>query len=181
MSKGKNRFPILLFVICLYMTTIVACRSHKERIERVRVNHIKLISASSYDQGFAPELMLDGGPGKENAWLSAKNPTFPQWVEAEYPEAVVLDQIDIQAQYESNHQRRAPRQIEVWGGNHPDAKTYEKVAQFGCVYENAGDWCKGKLEPSTLKSYAYFRIIILNNYGDRDYVAIQELKFFSHE
>ncbi len=168
----------------LWAATQSGCTDQK-RIEMVKVDHLQSISASSSDPSFPPGLLLDGAYGPEKAWHSASRPTFPQWIQVEYPEPVVLDKIALQAQYDSadgrtNNLLRAPRRVEVWSANDSTFRTSEKIAAWECRYEKSGGWCLKDL-PAASQKYVFYRLVILNNHGDPEYVTIQEMNFFSHE
>ncbi len=184
-SRRSSRFlPGLIGLIILWASAQSGC-TDKKRIEMVRVDHLQSISASSSDPSFPPSLLLDDTPGPEKAWHSATRPTFPQWIQVEYPEPVVLDKMALQAQYTppngpTNNRLRAPRAVEVWGASDSTFRTYEKIAAWECSYEKDGSWCLKDLSASSRK-YAFYRLVILNNHGDPDYVTLQEMNFFSHE
>lgn len=97
----------------------------------------------------------------------------------------MLEKLSIQSQYGSGNGRtqnllRSPRKLEVWGGNGADFSAYERIGTFEGRHEKPGGWCTREVESSG-KRYPFFRILILNNHGDLDYLTIQEMKFFSHE
>jgi hypothetical protein len=103
----------------------------------------------------------------------------------EYPEPVFLDKIALQAQDDpadgrTNNLLRAPRRVEVWGANDATFRTYEKIAAWECRYRKGGSWCLKDL-PAASRKYVFYRLVILNNHGDSEYVTIQEMNFFSHE
>jgi hypothetical protein len=155
----------------LWVVTQSGCTDQK-RIEMVKVDHLQSISASSSDPSFPSGLLLDGAYGPEKAWHSATRPTFPQWIQVEYPEPV--------ADGRTNNLLRAPRRVEVWGAKDSTFRTYEKIAAWECRYEKSGSWCLKDL-PAASQKYVFYRLVILNNHGDPEYVTIQEMNFFSHE
>lgn len=182
MKNGTSAARLIIFFSLAFLQ---GCGDNK-RIEMVRVPGIKSISASSYYQGFVPSLMLDSGASDEDAWHSQTRPHFPQWVEVEYPAPVVLDKIAIQAQFDAanrktNNLKRAPRQIEIWGRDDRNPETYTKLVEFDCTYEKPGSWCTRETRIPDSKRYRFLRLSILSNFGDLDFITIQELNLFSHE
>ena len=151
----------------------------------VKVDHIQSVSASSFEPSYPPVLILDGGSGPEKAWHSAVCPAFPQWIQIGYPEPVVMERIAIQAQQNgadgrTNPLRRAPRRVELWAANEPEFRSFHRIAKGECRYEQAGTWFLLNVPASSPRAL-FFRLVILDNYGDPDYVTIQEMNFFSHE
>jgi hypothetical protein len=177
---------LLCHAFALFLCVLIFCGCKDPgHVTTVRVDHIKSITASSINPSFPPSLMLDGGPFAENAWHSAVRPGFPQWIEVEYPEPVVLDRIAIQAQYNSpghntENLLRAPKKITVLAQSKQSERGFDVIAEADCVFKKAGDWFAFSLPQSVNKCRVY-RIIIASNYGDPDFVTIQELNFFSHE
>jgi hypothetical protein len=157
----------------------------QQRVEMVKVDHIQSVSASSFEPSYPPALVLDGGTGPGKAWHSAVRPAFPQWIQVGYPEAVVLERIAIQAQQDeptgrTDLLRRAPRRVELLGANEPEFRNYQRIAKWECRFEKAGSWFIMDLPAASPKAL-FFRLIIWDNYGDSDYVTIQEMNFFSRE
>jgi hypothetical protein len=183
-SRCFSSFLALLVIQVPWAAVQTGC-SDQKRIERVKVDHLQSVSASSCHPSFPPALLLDAGSGPGKAWHSTSRPAFPQWIQVEYPEPVVLDKMALQAQYDArggrtNNLLRAPRRVEVWAANNSPFRPYERIAAWECRYRKAGDWCLKEV-PAASRKYAFYRLVILDNYGDPEYVTIQEMNFFSHE
>lgn len=134
------------------------------------------VSASSTTPRYGPKLMTDNKPGGEHAWHSTTRPTFPQWVALQYEWPILISQFDVQSQESPadglSNLPRAPKDVELWAGDAPDA-TLTKIATWTCQFTKAGDWCRTPVAPT--RPYSYFRLVINSNYGNIDYVTIQEL------
>jgi|GEM_PF-1810595 len=180
-KNGVFCHSLILFFCALIF---FGCNDPKH-VTMVRVDHIKSITASSINPSFPPYLLLDGGPSAENAWHSVVRPVFPQWIEVEYPEPVILDGIAIQSQYDSpehktNNLLRAPKEINILGLDEQGSSKTALIAAFECHYSKSGDWYRADF-PASSDYYRKFRILIKSNLGDPDFITVQELNLFSHE
>ncbi len=171
------------YFCCLLM--VAAGCSQKPRVQMVLVDHIEAVSASSQHPSFAPGLVLDGGSLAENAWHSETRPSFPQWVQVQFPQPVRLHRFRIQSQYNSpsrptENSRRAPTKLEVWASDDAGFTVHANLGLFHCSYAGPGDWCTNEIAVP-IASFRYYRFMILENGGDPDFVTIQEMNFFSEE
>ena len=137
---------------------------------------VEKIAASESEANFGPQLLLDGGAWDVHAWHSRHNPQYPLWIDTIFRQEVILEALGFQAQFgNGDNLRRAPHEIKLFAGN--DSKDMGEVASLKLQFPANGFWCFAKL-PKTGKGYRFYRILILCNHGNKDYVTLQELKFY---
>ena len=129
--------------------------------------------SSSHEALGSLDLLFDGGDEPGHAWHSRQNPEFPQWIDIIFSQPVILKTLSLQAQFGGPSNRdRAPQNVIIFGGNSSDLDQYEVPLQFN--FAQAGDWSFQKL-PRPGKMLQHYRILILDNHGQLDFVTIQEL------
>ena len=134
------------------------------------------IIASSAAIGYGPELLRDGGSRDVHAWHSKPRPDYPVVIEVVFKQRVLLERVAFQAQFGNDtNLRRSPREVKILGGQSPHAM--EELARFRLDFGAGGFWqfceIKGGVRP-----FQFYQLVIMDNHGNKDYVTLQELKFF---
>ncbi|NCP63526.1 MAG: discoidin domain-containing protein [Paraglaciecola sp.] len=108
-------------------------------------------------------------------WLAkTRNPegeAVQNWLQADFGKAVRLARLRITVNAKSVTLGRSPREVVLYVSN--DGTNYTVAASTGLTRAESSDWAF----PRTVTA-RYFKLLVSNNYGDTDYVEIDELEFF---
>jgi hypothetical protein len=125
---------------------------------------------------FGPGLLLDGGTQDIHAWHSETDPQHPLSIDVAFSRNVSLRQLGFQAQWGGpGNLRRAPREIKILGEDR--FRNLKELASARLDFVASGFWSFVKL-PGTGARFRFYRILILNNHGDKNFTTLQEMKFY---
>jgi hypothetical protein len=111
---------------------------------------LKQVTSSSTQPTLgSPEFLFDNIASSANAWHSAQQPEFPQWIDIEFQQPVTLEKLGFQAQIGEGNQNRAPREVMVLGGQDLEAAEYRAALQF--QLDQAGAWSFQQLPETAQK------------------------------
>lgn len=105
-------------------------------------------------------------------WHSRVGPTYPQWIEFEYSEQVVINGITVEGQ--PGGWKRAPAEF-YFQGQSDDGQWVDLLYVNGnsiSETENSKSWAIENNNP-----FKHYRLYILKNNGAADYVTIKRIKF----
>ncbi len=138
-------------------------------------NMIKSVATSSLSN---PKLLFDGGFQPDDAWLSAQNSKFPQWVDVLFYEPVRLEWLGIQSQVRFG-EKRLPENVSVLAGQDLKNPSYEATLDFN--FEGPGKWTARQLPHDGQEKYQQYRILFTNVQGQDQtewLLALQEMRFY---
>ncbi len=148
-------------------TKVVADTDITKQIENIQAPFLN---------AFGPALFIDGGDKDVHAWHAPINPQYPIVVDVQFKQSVLLKRIGFQAQYGGGDIfLRAPKAVRVSGG--PDFMHLKELGMLSFKFTAGGSWSFGDLPETKLKTLCY-RLEILNNQGNPQYVTVQESKFY---
>jgi len=134
------------------------------------------ITASSVSGDFGPRLLTDEGPQDIHAWHSRLKPDYPVSLEVVFRQKVLLERVAFQAQLGSlGNLQRSPKRVKVFGGLQP--KEMKELASFELDFPAAGFWCFKDM-PKETEPYRFYRLVLMSNHGNPEYMSLQELKFY---
>lgn len=162
---------------CVIGSSLVEVKQRLDKLNPPPVYHttglLREVSSSSHHPAFgSPKFLFDHTPNPANAWHSMQNPTFPQWIDLDFQQPVIIEFLGFQAQIGEGNQSRAPQDVVVLGGQDPDTAEYRVKLQF--QFKGAGTWSSRPL-PQTGQKFQHYRLQIMSNQKQADFVTIQEM------